>query len=122
LKLVVFTSAQLIAFCVAAAVTLCLGAQWPIEVFAVLLAALSCETVVLLFLLRGIRPDRFLAWALGDEAADEVSGDLEEVYLRETDLFGNTRARRRYRRALFLVIILRLWDSAMRLAFLKRRA
>jgi hypothetical protein len=97
--------------------------SWQISIY--LLSMTAGEVVVvltaLLFTLTRPGRRRFLAWAFGDEVADEVSDDLAEVYLREREIFGDARARQRYRRALLSLTVRRFWHLAVRLA-LKRRA
>lgn len=124
-KLMTFIFVHLLLGCCLLPIAVSFGSSK--EVIICVSVTMSADAVVLFILawrkvtLSRSRAGRFLAWALGNEAADEVSGDLEEVYLRERDLLGEARARRRYRRALFSLIGRRFWNSAVRLA-MKRRA
>jgi hypothetical protein len=119
--LIVFILIQLITMPILAAAVFLMVGELSSVVLGFFLGLVVFEVTVLLILTRKVRTSRFLAWALGDEAADEILGDLGEVYLRERGLFGQGRARRRYQQALFSLIVRKFWDSVVRLA-IKRRA
>jgi len=92
----------------------------------ILLAAPACAAfgvfafVSLLSVLRQRQKDKILSRLLGSENADEVLGDLDEVYLKDRVLRGTAYARRRYNLELLKLITRRVWKSAISLAFRRR--
>jgi hypothetical protein len=62
------------------------------------------------------RESSFVLILLGDQCADEVLGDLEEVYWSERTMRGGYYARLRYVQRLFGLIARKLLRTAVRLA------
>jgi len=63
---------------------------------------------------------KFVTLVLGEERADEVLGDLDEVYQRDRSQRGEAYARRRYGQSLFGLIARHVLRTTARLMLRKR--